>query len=43
MTATVKNNRSGKSVTVQLVQTTGSENVQAFVKVVDENATFAVD
>ena len=41
VTATVKNNRSGKSVTVQLVKST-TDNAQAFVKVVDELAKGAL-
>ena len=38
VTATVKNNRSGKSVTLELAKST-TDNVQGFIKVVDDNAT----
>ena len=40
VTATVKNNRTGRSVTLQLVQTDDSadDNAQAFIKVVDDGA-----
>ncbi|MYB76753.1 MAG: hypothetical protein F4X83_06585, partial [Chloroflexi bacterium] len=40
VTASVKNNRSGRTVTLQLVQTDGADdNVQGFIKVVEDGAT----
>ena len=42
-TATVKNNSSGESITMELVGATGKANSQAFFKVVEEGATIDHD
>ena len=42
-TATVKNNSSGESITMELVGVTGGANSQAFFKVVEEGATIDHD